>query len=315
MGAVWSDERRFQRWLDVEIAALAASVELGVVPAEALAAVRQHAAIDVARIQEIEARTHHDVLAFTESIAERVGPEARWFHHGLTSSDVVDTALALQLRDAGELLIAGLERAERATLVRAEEFRHTPTIGRTHGVHAEPTTFGLKLLGWACELRPRPRPAAGRVRGRPRRQAVRCRWHVRQQRPAAGGVRADRARTRGGGRRHTGRPARPPRDAALGAGRDRKLARPLRHGGAAPPAHRGARGAGAVRPRPEGLLGHAPQAQPDRLRAHQRPGPGAARQRDGRPRGHPALARARHLALVGRAGRAAGLDDRPRLHA
>ncbi len=153
MGAVWSDERRFQRWLDVEIAALAASVELGVVPAEALASVREHAAIDVARIQEIEARTHHDVLAFTESIAERVGPEGRWFHHGLTSSDVVDTALALQLRDAGELLVAALERAERATLVRAEEFRHTPTIGRTHGVHAEPTTFGLKLLGWACELR------------------------------------------------------------------------------------------------------------------------------------------------------------------
>jgi adenylosuccinate lyase len=153
MGAVWSDERRFQRWLDVEVAAMAAWAELGVVPHEAVAAVRKRAVIDVPRILEIERRTHHDVLAFTESIAERVGPEARWFHYGLTSSDVVDTALALQLRDAGDLLAEEMERAERAVLVRAEEHRHTPMIGRTHGVHAEPTTFGLKLLGWAVELR------------------------------------------------------------------------------------------------------------------------------------------------------------------
>ena len=153
MGAVWSDERRFQRWLDVEVAAMAAWAELGVVPHEAVAAVRERAVIDVPRILEIERRTHHDVLAFTESIAGRVGPEARWFHYGLTSSDVVDTALALQLRDAGDLLAEEMERAERAVLVRAEEHRHTPMIGRTHGVHAEPTTFGLKLLGWAVELR------------------------------------------------------------------------------------------------------------------------------------------------------------------
>src|SRR6185503_453301 len=153
MGAVWSDERRFTRWLDVEIAAMAAWADLGVVPAEAVAAVRERARVDVARIGEIEDRTHHDVLAFTESVAEQVGEHARWFHYGLTSSDVVDTALALQLHDAGELLVAGLERAERALLVRAEEFRRTPMIGRTHGVHAEPTTFGLVLLGHAVELR------------------------------------------------------------------------------------------------------------------------------------------------------------------
>ena len=132
---------------------MAAWAELGVVPHEAVAAVRERAVIDVPRILEIERRTHHDVLAFTESVAERVGPEARWFHYGLTSSDVVDTALALQLRDAGDLLAEELERAERAVLVRAEEHRHTPMIGRTHGVHAEPITFGLKLLGWAVELR------------------------------------------------------------------------------------------------------------------------------------------------------------------
>jgi len=153
MGAVWSDERKFQRWLDVEIAAMEAWVEAGVIPAEAVAAVREHARVDVPRILEIERRTHHDVLAFTESVAEQVGEQARWFHYGLTSSDVVDTALALQLRDAGELLVAGLAAAERALLVRAEEFRHTPMIGRTHGVHAEPTTFGLVLLGFAMELR------------------------------------------------------------------------------------------------------------------------------------------------------------------
>jgi adenylosuccinate lyase len=153
MGAVWSDERRFQRWLDVEIAAMAAWAELGVVPAAAVRAVRERAAVDVARISEIEDRTHHDVLAFTESIAERVGEDGRWFHFGLTSSDVVDTALALQLRDAGDLVLEALAAVEAATIARAEEFRHTPTIGRTHGVHAEPTTFGLKLLGWVTELR------------------------------------------------------------------------------------------------------------------------------------------------------------------
>ena len=153
MGAVWSDERRFQRWLDVEIAAMEAWVDAGIVPPEALAEVVAHARVDVDRILEIERRTHHDVLAFTESIAEQVGEPARWFHYGLTSSDVVDTALALQLRDAGALLLDGVASAEQALRARAEEFRHTPMIGRTHGVHAEPTTFGLVLLGHAMELR------------------------------------------------------------------------------------------------------------------------------------------------------------------
>ncbi len=155
MGAVWSDERKFQRWLDVEIAAMAGWAELGVVPQAAVAAVRERAHVDVARILEIEDRTHHDVLAFTESVAEQVndGEHSRWFHYGLTSSDIGDTALGLQMRDAGELIIEGITAVERAALTRAEEFRHTPMIGRTHGVHAEPTTFGLKLLGWVTELR------------------------------------------------------------------------------------------------------------------------------------------------------------------
>jgi adenylosuccinate lyase len=158
MGAVWSDERRFTRWLDVEIAAMAGWAELAVVPGDAVSAVRERARVDVARISEIEDRTHHDVLAFTESIAEQVGEHGRWFHYGLTSSDVVDTALALQLGDAGRILLEGIDAVDIALRARAEELRHTPTIGRTHGVHAEPTTFGLKVLGWLCELR------RGRVR-------------------------------------------------------------------------------------------------------------------------------------------------------
>jgi adenylosuccinate lyase len=154
--AIWSDEGRLQAWLEVELAALEAWQELGVVPATAVAAVRERAHADealVVRAKEIEERTHHDVIAFTEAVAEQVGEEARWFHYGLTSSDVVDTGLALQLRAAGGELLAGLDRALAAVLERAREHRTTPCMGRTHGVHAEPTTFGLKLLGWWYDLR------------------------------------------------------------------------------------------------------------------------------------------------------------------
>ena len=152
IGAVWTDERRLERWLDVELAALDGWVGLGVVPAPAVDEIRAKAHPDVERAKEIERRTNHDVIAFTESIAEQVGPAARWFHYGLTSSDVVDTGLALQLRDAGAIVLASLDRAIAAVETRAIEHRDTPCIGRTHGVHAEPTTFGLKLLGWLCDL-------------------------------------------------------------------------------------------------------------------------------------------------------------------
>ncbi|MDX6378453.1 MAG: adenylosuccinate lyase, partial [Gaiellaceae bacterium] len=152
IGAVWTDERRLERWLDVELAALDGWVALGVVPADAVAEIRAGARVDVDRAKEIERRTNHDVIAFTESIAEQVGPASRWFHYGLTSSDVVDTGLALQLRDAGTIILQSLDRAIAAVEARAIEHRDTPCIGRTHGVHAEPTTFGLKLLGWVCDL-------------------------------------------------------------------------------------------------------------------------------------------------------------------
>ncbi len=152
MGAVWTDDRRLGAWLEVELAALDAHVELGVVPAADAAAIRAGAKVDVARSKEIEERTHHDVIAFTETVAEQVGEPSRWFHYGLTSSGVVDTGLARQLRDAGAQLLRGVELARATVLARALEHRATPCMGRTHGVHAEPTTFGLKLLGWVFEL-------------------------------------------------------------------------------------------------------------------------------------------------------------------
>src|SRR5919201_1813731 len=153
MARIWSDESKFARWLDVELAALQGWADAGVVPAEAVAEIGA-AAVPPSpqRVAEIERQTHHDVAAFVDAVAEELGPAGRWFHYGLTSSDVVDTALALQIRDAGALILAGLERAFAAVATRAEEHRETIQIGRTHGVHAEPLTFGLKLAGWAFEL-------------------------------------------------------------------------------------------------------------------------------------------------------------------
>ncbi len=153
MSAIWSDEARLARWLEVELAALDGWAETGVVPHAAVDAIRATAkAPTPERVAELEARTHHDVAAFVDAVAEQLGEEGRWFHYGLTSSDVLDTALALQLREAGVLILDGVERALVAVTARAEEHRRTITIGRTHGVHAEPTTFGLKLAGWAFGL-------------------------------------------------------------------------------------------------------------------------------------------------------------------
>ncbi len=152
MGGVWSEEHRYQTWLRVEIAAAEVMAEHGIVPAEAARAIRERGAFDVARIEAIEAVTRHDVIAFTTAVAEHVGPEARWLHFGLTSSDVLDTALALQMTEGCDLLLARLEALGTAVRDRAFEHRRTPIIGRTHGVHAEPTTFGLKLALWYAEI-------------------------------------------------------------------------------------------------------------------------------------------------------------------
>jgi adenylosuccinate lyase len=153
MARIWSEEGKLGHWLDVELAALAAWAELGAVPAQDVAQIRAHAAVPSPdRVAEIERVTDHDVAAFVDAVTERLGPEGRWLHYGLTSSDVVDTALALQIQDAGRLILGGLERAIAAVVARAEEHRGTICIGRSHGVHAEPTTFGWKLAGWAFEL-------------------------------------------------------------------------------------------------------------------------------------------------------------------
>ena len=152
MGRIWSDQRKYETWLQVEIAAVDAMARAGIVPADAARDIRERARFDIARIEEIEQVTQHDIIAFTTAVAEHVGPSSRWLHFGLTSSDVVDTAQALQMREACDVLLTGLERLMRAVRTRAEEHRRTPMIGRTHGVHAEPMTFGLKLALWYAEL-------------------------------------------------------------------------------------------------------------------------------------------------------------------
>jgi adenylosuccinate lyase len=153
MGAIWSDQRRYETWLEVELAATDAMAEAGLVPREAAAELRAKAAFDPRRIEEIEAVTQHDVIAFTTAVAEKVGPAARYLHFGLTSSDVIDTAQALQMREACGLIVKTISGLMEAIRTRAEEHRMTPMIGRTHGIHAEPMTFGLKLALWYAELR------------------------------------------------------------------------------------------------------------------------------------------------------------------
>jgi adenylosuccinate lyase len=152
MGSIWTEQRRYEAWLQVELAAADAMAGAGLVPADAVRDLRQLARFDVARIEEIEKTTQHDVIAFTTAVAEHVGPSARWLHFGLTSSDVVDTAQALQLVQATTVILRLVGELRAAIAARAEEHRQTPMIGRTHGVHAEPMTFGLKLALWHDQL-------------------------------------------------------------------------------------------------------------------------------------------------------------------
>ncbi len=153
MGAIWSEENKYRQWLNVELAAAEALADLGIIPAEDAKLLRAHASFDVARIDEIEKVTRHDVIAFTTAVADSMAaagqPAAsRWFHYGLTSNDVVDTAQAMQLTQAAELIIEGVKKMRETLKRRALEFQHTVQVGRTHGVHAEPVTFGLKLAVW-----------------------------------------------------------------------------------------------------------------------------------------------------------------------
>src|SRR5438067_2106473 len=152
MGRIWSEENRFRTWLKVEIAATETLAEAGIVPRQAAKAIRELADFRLERIRDIEAEVRHDVIAFTTAVAEFVGPESRWFHYGLTSNDVVDTAQALLIGEASAIIAADLRQLENVLEKRAWEFKDTPMIGRTHGIHAEPITFGFKLANWYAEV-------------------------------------------------------------------------------------------------------------------------------------------------------------------
>ncbi len=153
MGALWSEQNKFQKWLEVEVAVCEVHAEMGVIPREAVREIRERAAFTTERISEIEKTTDHDVIAFTTNLAETIGPAARFVHYGLTSSDVVDTANALLLRDACDLLLKKTDALMEVLKRRAFEFKHTPQVGRTHGIHAEPTSFGLTFALWHDEMR------------------------------------------------------------------------------------------------------------------------------------------------------------------
>lgn len=153
MGALWSDQNKYSIWLEIEILACEAQAQLGAIPHEAVVEIREKARFDVARILEIEETTKHDVIAFTTNVAEYVGPTSRFIHMGMTSSDVLDTCLAVQLKQAGELILADLVALRDILARRAKEFKYTICIGRSHGIHAEPTTFGLKLALWYEECK------------------------------------------------------------------------------------------------------------------------------------------------------------------
>ncbi|KIQ94083.1 Adenylosuccinate lyase [Anoxybacillus thermarum] len=152
MGAIWTEENRFRAWLEVEILACEAWAELGVIPKEDVEKIRQHASFNIERIKEIEEETRHDVVAFTRAVSETLGEERKWVHYGLTSTDVVDTALSYLLKQANEILLHDLENFIAVLKEKAIEHKYTVMMGRTHGVHAEPTTFGLKLALWYAEM-------------------------------------------------------------------------------------------------------------------------------------------------------------------
>jgi adenylosuccinate lyase len=153
MGALWSEQNKFQKWLDVEIAVCEVHAEMGTIPADALEQIKSRAKFSVDRINEIEKTTNHDVIAFTTNLAEEIGEASRFVHYGLTSSDVVDTANALLLRDASDILLRKIDALMIVLERRAKEFQHTPQVGRTHGIHAEPTSFGMTFALWYDEMR------------------------------------------------------------------------------------------------------------------------------------------------------------------
>ena len=281
MGRIWSDENKYRCWLTVEAAASQALARFGLVPQEAADAIRDKRQLHRRRINAIEAEVKHDVIAFTTTVAEHINnPEhSRWLHYGLTSTDVVDTAQALQLKEASAIIRAGIVALADVLKRRAIEFKNTPIIGRTHGIHAEPSTFGLKLLLWYSEMQrnlTRFDAAAEDLRVGKLSGAVGTFGHLKPEHEEAIcaelGLQARR-------RRHAGRPARPPRRLHLHARGARQLARQDRHRDPPPAAHRSPRSRGVFLRETKRLQRDAAQAQPHHQRADLRPRPRHARQR------------------------------------
>ena len=238
MTRVWSDERKLERMLEVELAALDGWASLGVVPADAVERIRERArAPSPERVAALERETGHDVAAFVDAVAETLGDDGRWLHYGLTSSDVIDTALSLAVQEAGALVLDGVERAFEAVVARAEEHRETVCMGRTHGVHAEPTTFGLKLVGWAFALERDRQRVATPGAGQP--QAARGGGPVRRDRPRGGARRVRATRGRAGPQLDPDPPARPACGAPVGARAAGVVARALLDGDPPPRSNRG----------------------------------------------------------------------------
>ena len=311
MASIWEPQTRFKIWFEIEAHAADAQAELGVIPKEAAKTIwakARDATFDVARIDEIERETKHDVIAFLTHLAEIVGPEARFVHQGMTSSDVLDTCLNVQLTRAADLLIADIDKVLAALKKRAFEHKMTPTIGRSHGIHAEPVTFGLKLALRPCGIHPRPRAAGGRPQGsRDLRDLGRGR-HLRADRSARGGACGEGDGPGAGADLDPGDPARPPRDVFRDAWRDRRLGRAARHRNPPFAAHRSAGGGGVLLGGAERLLGDAAQAQSGAVGKSHRPVPHGARLCDAGDGECRAVARARYLALLGRT------HDRARCH-
>jgi adenylosuccinate lyase len=240
MARIWEPEAKLRIWLEIETYAAEAMAELGVIPKDAAEAVKARGAFDIARIDQIEREVKHDVIAFLTSVAEHVGPEARVLHQGLTSSDVLDTCLNVQLARAADLLIADVDALLEALKARAFEHKNTPTIGRSHGVHAEPTTFGLKLASAYAEF----------ARARARLEAARAEVSTR-------GLRRQETRPDARADLDASHPARSPRHVFCCPWRGGELGGAPCHGNSAFAAHRGARGGGIFQSRAKGLLGHA----------------------------------------------------------
>ena len=257
MARIWEPETRFRIWLRIETYAAEAMAELGLIPKHAADAVKKRGGFDVARIDEIEREVKHDVIAFLTSVAEHVGPEARFLHAGLTSSDVLDTCFNVQLVEAADILIADIDALLAALKTRAFEHKDTLTVGRSHGVHAEPTTFGLKLAVAYAEfararerlVRAREEVATCAISG-----AVGTFAHVD---PKVEAYVAKKLGLTGRADLDAGRAARPPCRLLRHARRGGELGRAARHRDQASPAHRGARGRGIFQQGPEGLIRHA----------------------------------------------------------